>query len=469
MTSYPKSTAVGQNRRYMSKTTKYLKTLAPYDKQKEFFTAKTRRIAYGGARGGGKSWAMRTKFVLLALRYSGIQILLLRRTFPELRENHIMPLRRDLKGIAVFKESTKEFIFKNSSRIKLGYCQGEGDVLQYQGQAYEVIGLEEATQFTEFQYTALTESNRLSGNLKEDFVPRMYFTCNPGGVGHGWVKRLFIDRDYRHGEDGEDYVFIPSTVYDNKYLMSKNPEYIKNLESLPELRRKAMLHGDWDAFEGQYFTEFSREKHVIPPFEIPQDWIRFAAMDYGLDMCACLWFAYPPGGERIVVYRELYRPSMLLSQAAQEIIRLSGNEKIRYIAASPDLGGRRQESGKSGFDILNSCGLRGLVAANNSRIEGWRLIREYLTAQRNGEPVIGFFEGCTNLIRTLPRLVFDKTAVEDAASTPHEITHAPDALRYGLMSVGKSMFSLRFSPDSTNKRTFREKGYISFLNDGQIN
>jgi len=112
----------------MSKTTKYLKTLAPYDKQKEFFTAKTRRIAYGGARGGGKSWAMRTKFVLLALRYSGIQILLLRRTFPELRENHIMPLRRDLKGIAVFKESTKEFIFKNSSRIKLGYCQGEGVV-----------------------------------------------------------------------------------------------------------------------------------------------------------------------------------------------------------------------------------------------------------------------------------------------------------------------------------------------------
>lgn len=448
----------------MSEIKRYLRGITPYDKQKEFFAAKSRRIAYGGARGGGKSWAMRTKFVLLALRYSGIQILLLRRTFPELRENHIIPLRRDLKGIATFKESTKEFIFNNSSRIKLGYCQSEGDVLQYQGQAYEVIGLEEATQFTEFQYTALTESNRLSGNLKEDFVPRMYFTCNPGGVGHGWVKRLFIDRDYRHVEDGNDYVFIPSTVYDNKYLINKNPEYIKNLECLPELRRKAMLYGDWDAFEGQYFTEFSREKHIIQPFDIPESWQRFAAMDYGLDMCACLWFAYPPNLERIVVYRELYRPSMLLSQVADEIKRLSGNEKLRYIVASPDLSGRRQESGKSGFDILSSCGLRGLLSANNNRVEGWRLIREYLAAQKGEKPVIGFFAGCTNIIRTLPRLTFDKNTVEDAAVTPHEITHAPDALRYGLMSLSKNMF-LPEREERKATKAFREKKYIDFLSD----
>jgi len=444
---------------------KYLRGISPYDKQKDFFSAKARRIAYGGARGGGKSWAMRTKVVLLALRYSGIQILLLRRTFPELRENHIMPLRRDLKGIATFKESTKEFIFKNSSRIKLGYCQGEGDVLQYQGQAYEVIGMEEATQFSEFQYMALTESNRLSGNLKEDFTPRMYFTCNPGGVGHGWVKRLFIDRDYRNGEDGNDYVFIPSTVYDNRYLITKNPEYIKNLESLPELRKKAMLYGDWDAFEGQYFTEFSREEHVIQPFEIPQDWHRFAAMDYGLDMCACLWFAYPADMHRIVIYRELYRPSMLLTQAAQEIKSMTKDERLRYIAASPDLGGRRQESGKSGFDIMASCGLRGLVAANNNRIEGWRLVREYLAAKKGEKPVIGFFASCPNIIRTLPRLTFDKNAVEDAAVTPHEITHAPDALRYGLMSLGKNMFLGMSENKKPIVASSDERKYIDFLSD----
>ncbi len=446
----------------MTKPNKALKGIKPYPKQQEFFESHARRIAYGGARGGGKSWAMRTKFVFLALKYDGIQILLLRRTFPELRENHIIPLRKELSGVAVYKESTKEFIFSNSSRIKLGYCQNESDVLQYQGQAYEVIGMEEATQFTEFQYTALTECNRLSGNMQKDFVPRMYFTCNPGGVGHGWVKRLFIDRDYRGGEASEDYVFIPSNVYDNQYLMEKNPEYIRNLESLPEIRRKAMLYGDWDAFEGQYFTEFSREKHVIKPFEIPSEWHRFAAFDYGLDMCACLWFAYPPRGERIVVYRELYEPSLLLSQAAEKIKALSGNEKLRYIAAPPDLAGRRQESGKSGFDILRFYGLSGLIAADNRRIEGWRLVREYLTAQKGEEPALGFFACCTNIIRTLPRLIFDKSAVEDAATYPHEITHAPDALRYGLMSLGKNLFL----PQSDKERpTFREKRYIDFLSD----
>ncbi|MBR5296103.1 MAG: phage terminase large subunit [Clostridia bacterium] len=267
---------------------------------------------------------MRAKLVLLALRYPGIQILLLRRSFPELRENHINPLRRWLYGIATFRESTKEFVFPTGSRIKLGYLAEESDTLQYQGQAYEVIGMEEATQFTENQYYAMTECCRLSGVLREKFTPRMYFTCNPGGVGHAWVKRLFIDRDYRDGERAEDYVFIPSTVYDNRYLLKENPEYVRNLESLPPLRRKAMLEGDWDAFEGQYFTEFDRAKHVIEPFEIPSSWHRFAALDYGLDMTCCLWFAYPPDRSRMVVYRELYEENLILSVAAEKISALTG-------------------------------------------------------------------------------------------------------------------------------------------------
>ena len=151
----------------------------PNPKQAEFLRATNRRIAYGGARGGGKSWAMRTKVILLALNYAGIQILLLRRTFPELRENHILPLQAQLSGVATYRELDKSFTFPNGSRIKLGYCLNDSDVLQYQGQAYDVIGLEEATQFTESQYIALTESNRLSGLVKAKFTPRMYFTCNP--------------------------------------------------------------------------------------------------------------------------------------------------------------------------------------------------------------------------------------------------------------------------------------------------
>lgn len=419
----------------LTRVERLLLNIKPYPKQEEFFMAHTTRIAYGGARGGGKSWAMRTKFIILALTYPGIQILLLRRTFPELRENHIIPLQKALYKIATYKDSTKEFIFKNRSRIKLGYCQNESDILQYQGQAYEVIGMEEATQFTYMQYIALTESNRLSGNTR-GFVPRMYFTCNPGGVGHEWVKRLFIDRSYHENESPDDYTFVPSTVYDNKYITENNPQYIRTLEALPEIRRKAMLYGDWDAFEGQYFPEFSRERNVCRPFEIPNNWTRFVAFDYGLDMTACLWLAYPPDKSKIYVYKELYRPGLILSEAARAIKEMTGEDKIRWSVASPDLAGRRQDSGKTGFDILTSYGLSGLTPANNARITGWRMIRELLFDKTINEARLVFFENCTNVIRTLPRLTFDSRVPEDVSDTPHELTHAPDALRYGIMSLG---------------------------------
>lgn len=189
----------------------------PNEKQQIFFESTAKYTAYGGARGGGKSWAMRTKLVMLAMNYKGIQILLLRRTLGELRENHLFPLLKLLKGIAEFNSTEKEFRFPNGSRIKLGYCDSENDVLQFQGQAYEVIGLEEATHFTEKQFVALTESNRVSGNMGDvPFKPRMYFTCNPGGVGHDWVKRLFIDRNYRSGEKADDYCFVKSLVFEDR-------------------------------------------------------------------------------------------------------------------------------------------------------------------------------------------------------------------------------------------------------------
>ncbi len=405
--------------------------IAPHAKQAEFFDARERYVAYGGARGGGKSWAMRMKLVLLAARYPGISILLLRRTLGELRENHILPLRSLLNGAAEYRESAKEFSFPNGARIKLGYCDGEADVLQFQGQAYEVIGLEEATHFTYFQFQCLTESNRLSGRMSEPFVPRMYLTCNPGGVGHDWVKRLFVDRAFRPGERPENYRFIRSSAYDNDYLMKNDPSYVESLRALPELRRRAMLEGDWNCFEGAYFPEFS-QKHICEPFELPSEWGRFRALDYGLDTTACLWCAVSPTGE-VYVYRELCEPDLILSAAAQRIRALTEKgEKVRYTVASPDLWNRRQDSGKSGFEVFAREGVK-LIRADNRRVPGWRIVREYLKDGENG-PKLRIFRSCVNLIRCLPQLRFSDLVPEDCAGEPHSVTHAPEALRYALMS-----------------------------------
>jgi phage terminase large subunit len=404
--------------------------IEPYPKQVVFFKSNKRYIAYGGARGGGKSWAARTKAVLLALNYTGIQILILRRTLKELRENHVLPLMILLKGIAKYNAEAKEFNFPNGSRILLGYCQAESDVLQYQGQAYDVIFMEEATQFTEFQKDTLTESNRASGMMKERFTPRMYFTCNPGGVGHAWVKRLFVDKDYRNKENPDNYDFIPSTVYDNEFLMTNNPEYVENLENLPEMRKRAMLYGDWDAFDGQYFDEFNRDIHVIEPFIMPDYWRRYITIDYGLDMLAAYWIAVDERNKSYV-YKELYQSGLIISEAAKAIKYMT-NETIYQTLAPPDLWNRRQETGKSAAQLFQENGLY-LMQSNNDRVQGWYNLKEWLKPYEDEQGIktanLVITKNCTNLIRCLPMLQCDDKNPNDVANDPHELTHGPDAIR----------------------------------------
>ena len=404
----------------------------PHEKQLEFFKAKEIRVAYGGARGGGKSWAARVKASLLCLRYEGIQILLLRRTFPELRENHIIPLQKMLRGIAIYKETSHDFTFPNGSRIVLGYCKSESDVLQYQGQAYDVIFMEEATQFTEFQYQTLTEISRSSGMMNEKFKPRIYLTCNPGGIGHSWVKRLFIDRQYKNSEKAEDYRFIKSTVYDNPTLLENSPDYVRTLENLPPDRRKAMLEGSWDVFEGAYFPEFDREVHTCDSFQIPENWRRYFVMDYGMDMTAGYFIAIDEAG-RAFVYKELYKPGLIISRAVEEIKAIQNGDKIYQYIAPPDMWNRRQDTGKSVADIFGEHGIY-LTKARNDRVQGWYALKEWLRVgideYGKKSAAIKIFRNCSNLIRCLPLVQYDDKNPNDVAKNPHELTHAPDALRY---------------------------------------
>ncbi len=414
---------------------------APQPKQQAFFDARTRYVCYGGARGGGKSWCVRHKAVFMALKWNGIRILILRRTFPELRENHILPLRAMLAPMgkaAQYRAADKTFEFRNGSRIVFGYCASEGDVDQYQGQEYDVIFIDEATHFTEYQYKTLTACLRGAN----DFPKRMYLTCNPGGVGHAWVKRLFIDRDFQGDERAEDYVFIPAKLKDNLILMEKDPEYARRLDNLPPGLREAWRDGKWDVFVGQFFTEWDREIHVVEAFQPPAWWRWYVTMDYGLDMLAALLIGVNDLGEAYVVGevyegRDLsteYDPheGLIVSEAAEAVKDLAGGRTITAYLAPPDLWNARQETGKSVADIFAEHGVY-LTKTSNDRTDGWLAVKEWLKPRmcEDGEkrPRLRFFPNCRNIIRCLPLLQYDEKRPNDVKNEPHELTHAPDALR----------------------------------------
>ena len=365
----------------------------------------------------------------MCLRYDGITCLLIRRTLPELKSNHVIPFLREYNGIITYSESERAIIFPNKSKIYLGYCAADRDVLRYQGQEYDVIAIDEATQLSEFRFSVLTACLRGATH----FPRRMYLTCNPGGIGHSWVKRLFVDRDFRNGENPEDYAFIPAMVYDNPILLDSDPQYLNSLKSLPPRLRDAWLYGKWDVFDGQFFPEFDQSIHVCSQKDLPRDLTRFISLDYGLDMLAALLIGIDRNGN-IWVIREICESGLTLTEAARRVSLLADGENAEFAVCSPDLWNRRQDSGKSGFEIMQAVrGMPPMRAADDRRIAGWRILREYL-ASKGEHPSIKICDGCQNLITSLPALLCDQKRAEDASGSPHKITHSPEALRYAVMS-----------------------------------
>ena len=399
----------------------------PSARQQEFFSSKTKFVAYGGARGGGKSWALRRKLTLMCIKYKGLSALLIRRSYPELRENHIRPLLSELHGIASYNETQKVFTFANGSRIRLGYLETENDVSRYQGAEFDVIAIDEATQLSEYQYRALTACLRGTTNLPK----RMYLTCNPGGIGHGWVKRLFIDREYTAGERAEDYSFIQALVYDNKELIKHNPDYVRQLEALPVKMRDAWLFGRWDIFSGQFFTEFDEEVHTSE-FTLPENVVRYAAIDYGLDMLAVVFVAVDENS-RAYVYDEICEKDLIVSRAAERIAEKAAGVKISAFIAPSDLWSRQKDSGKSISELFSENGIP-LTKISGSRSEGWLSLKEWLKKEKRGDgstsSAMIIHRRCKNLISCLPRLIYDDKNPNDCSTKPHEITHITDALRY---------------------------------------
>lgn len=411
-----------------------LKLGSPSEKQKLFLSDRHAVVGYGGARGGGKSWAVRTKAVIMALAHDGIKQLIVRRTYPELTNNHILPLRRQLNGLVKYNDRDKRLVFENGSAISFGYCAGDADLLRYQGQEYDIVYIDEATQLTELQIGVLRACIRGVNR----FPKRLYLTCNPGGVGHAYVKRIFIDRRYVDGERPEDYSFIQALVTDNAALCREQPQYLEQLDALPEGLRRAWRDGDWDACEGAYFSEFRREKHVVEPFAIPDTWRRFRAFDYGLDCFACLWVAVDGSG-CLYVYRELSRGGLGISEAAEAAIGMTPSDECIYCTyAPPDMWSRSQESGKEKAELFRRAGLAGIVKTSGDREAGWLCVKELLRLGVDGEPRLKIFSSCRELIRCLPLLQVDMRCPTDCAVEPHDITHIPDALRYFAVSRARA-------------------------------
>lgn len=408
----------------------------PNAKQARFLASAVRYTAYGGARGGGKSWAVRVKGVAGALYYPGIKILMLRRTYPELENTIIQPLIELMNTASVdgksagdklftYNVTMRTLFFANGSIIKFGHLQSADTITEYQGQEYDWIFMDEATHFTEWEFRTLAATLRGVNKIPK----RMYLTCNPGGVGHLWVKRLFVTRAFLGSENPKDYLFIPATVEDNKILMEHSPDYIQMLELLPDDIRAAHRYGDWDAMAGQFFSEFKRETHIVKPFPVPQEWIRYRAIDYGLDMFACLWIAVDFEG-RAWVYREVQQPGLIVSEAAALMRNLTlPDERIAYTIAPPDLWSTQKDTGRTMAEVFTVNGV-GLVKANNSRVQGWLTLKEYLKLGRDGKPMLRVSEDCAGLIRNLPALQHSDKNPSDCATEPHNITHICDAMRY---------------------------------------
>ena len=424
---------------HLDTTGSYVAFMPNEGPQTDFLAAAEKDVLYGGAAGGGKSFAM----LIDPLRYCHIKehrALILRRSMPELRE--LIDKSRELypkafKG-AKFREVEKLWSFPSGAKIEFGFLEKDADVYRYQGQAYSWIGFDEITHLpTEFGWNYLASRLRTTNPNLETYLR---CTANPGGVGAQWVKKRYVEASEPNttfkGKDGLTRKFIPALLQDNPYL-AEDGEYERMLQSLPAVQRRQLLEGNWDVAEGAAFAEFATDVHVIPPFELPNWWERVKGIDYGYaaESC-CLWGAVDPDDKTIIIYRELYRKGLTGEALADTITQMEENE-IKSIPGVLDTAAWAR-TGYTGPTIGETLVNRGhkLRRADKNRIAGKTQIHEHLRQREGaGRPRLQIFSNCVNLIKELQGIPLSKTNPEDVDTKAAD--HAYDALRYMIMSRPK--------------------------------
>lgn len=391
--------------------------------------------------------------------------LILRKTFPELRElidKSLLYYKQAFPG-AKYNASAHTWTFPSGARVIFGSMQHTQDRQKYQGQAFDFCGFDELCHFAFEEYMYLFSRNRPNGPGTRVYIRA---TANPGGIGHGWVKERFVtpappmtpiaedvtwtDPDGREHKRTQHRIFVPATVWDNDALMSNDPQYVARLAAMPEAEKRALLYGDWDSFSGQVFVEWKNDPghyidrqwtHVIEPFKIPDDWAIWCGLDWGYSRpFAVGWFAVDRN-RRLYHIRELYgctgTPNTGVKWEPTEVAK-----KIRAIEEDdPNLRGRTILRvgdpaiwGSDGTESIGALFERQRVyfeRGDNARIDGKMQVHHRLAFDEDGVPMLYVFKGCKHFIRTFPNLVYDETDVEDVDTDGED--HAYDMLRYVCM------------------------------------
>lgn len=433
--------------------------------QTDFLAASEREVLYGGSAGSGKSYA------LLAdpMRYfnnSNFSGLILRRTNDELRELiwKSQELYPKIYPEAKWQEKKSQWVFPSGGKLWMTYLERDEDVLRYQGLSFSYIAFDELTQYaTPFAWNYMRSRLRSTDPTLPLFQRA---TTNPGGRGHGWVKKMFVDPapgnikfaatdidtgktltfPEGHEKEGQPLFyrrFIPATLKDNPYLM-KDGQYEANLLALPEMQRRQLLEGDWAVADGAAFPEFKQSVHVCEPFDIPPDWRRFRSCDYGYSSYSAVhWFAIDPSYETLFVYRELYVSKHTGKDLAQAVLEAEQGESIQYGILDSSCWHNRGQIGPSIAEEMISIGCRWRPSDRSAgaRVAGKNRFHEVLKVDPVTETAgIIFFNTCRQIIADLPVIPSDPKGSDDI-DPRHASDHTYDSVRYGIMSRPKA-----FSP-----------------------
>jgi len=423
--------------------------------QEEFLSAGERDVLYGGAAGGGKS------FALLAdpLRYChnpNNRGLLLRRTLDELTE--LIDKSRQLYPKAFpgakFRESKSTWHFPSGATIWFTYLDKDKDVTRFQGQAFNWIGIDEITQYpTPYVWDYLRSRLR---STDPELQQHLYMRCtaNPGGVGGWWVKKMYIDGTpenkaypafdldtgkpfvwpHNHEKAGQPLFyrkFVPARLTDNPHLMADG-QYESMLRSLPEVERKRLLEGDWDVAEGAAFPEFSRTKHVVEPYEMPTNWPRIRMADYGYAAPSCVLWGAIDWDNNIWIYREIYEKHLTAEQLADRILEAEQLDPVPHYTVLDSSCWNKTGFGPSIAEVMMRSGVR-WTPSDRNRIQGKMEIHRRLADNPyTKEPRLRFFSTCQHIIKQVAGIPLSKTNSEDVDTKAED--HAYDALRYGMMT-----------------------------------